>query len=115
METQEIRERKRKLNNLIYNMQPRYAFQEDFLIFKKFQNVSKYFRKFSNLIFFFFFLINRTMSTINELNQNDKAAAIDDQVDHNVDVKPRNLPQKLQQHQQQQRYDRNQQLHFTQV
>lgn len=52
------------------------------------------------------------MSTLN--GQDEKGAAqIDDQVDHargeSTGVS------KLQQHQQQQRYDRNQQLHFTQV
>jgi len=72
LETKGIRERKRKLKNLIYNMQP------------------------------------RTMSTLNE--EKVAAQSIDDHVDNSEGG-----VSKLQQHQQQQRYDRNQQLHFTQV
>ena len=47
------------------------------------------------------------------LNGQDEKGAQDDQIDH-----PRGEStgvHKLQQHQQQQRHDRNQQLHFTQV
>ena len=53
------------------------------------------------------------MSTI---NGDEKAAQhADDQVDHSEATANKSLGGKLQQHQQQQRYDRNQQLHFTQV
>lgn len=53
----------------------------------------------------------RTMSTLN--GNDEKATGHDDQTDH-----PRGEStgvSKLQQHHQQQRHDRNQQLHFTQV
>jgi len=75
LETQGIRKRKRKLNNIIYNMQP------------------------------------RTMSTLND--EKTAALLVDDQVADSGDGAVGKLREQHQQ--QQQRLDRNQQLHFTQV